>query len=264
MGLLSKAGNLGNEKELAFSDFINKYKLKFCAVLEKEIDYFLIKNSIGFDGVSIISSYSTRDYWEGICNDYNVLNVFTTENGTLAPLLQLFSFAQKDDINCISIYRSSPNRIFMLCNQQFPNACLHDLALITDCKNAVNLSTLNHLITRESKVIKMEINFEEAVESFIQAQIKDTNKSKIFINSVYNEITNRFLCYFSKDVSYRIDLNTVRSIFVVSRDLTKEHLVNHIILNLSGVIGNYSEIINFNISGIANSIPEINEYLQVE
>ena len=60
-----------------------------------------------------------------------------------------------------------------------------------------------------------------------------------------------------------ISNNSVKTIFVVTKDLTQEHLVNHIILNLSSVIGKYSEIINFSLDGTANSIPEIKEYLQV-
>ncbi len=264
MGLLSKAGNLDSKKELAFSEFINKYKLKFCAVFEKEDNFFLIKNSIGFDGPSIISSYSTQDYWDGICDEVNVLNIFSNENRTLTPLLQLFSFAQKDDIESISIYKTSPTRIFMFCNQAFPKNCIEDLPFITDTESKINLHSINHLITREAKVLKMEVDFQEAVESFIQAQVKDKHKALKFHDSVFNEISNRFLCYFSKNVSLNISEHTIRTIFVVTRDLTQEHLVNHIILNLSGVIGNYSEIINFNIEGIANSIPEINEFFQVD
>ena len=264
MGLLTKAGNLEIKKDLAFSDFVNKYKLKFCAVLEKEDNFFLIKNSIGFDGASILSSYSTEDYWFGICENLNELNVFTLENGTLNPLLQLFSFAQKDDIEKISVYRPSENRIFILCNQNFPKESISDLYRIGNCKQTTKIDNLNRLITRESKVIKMQVDFQEAVDSFIQAQIRDKKKAVLFHESVYNEISNRFICYFSKEVAFNLEKYIIRSVFVVTRDLTQEHLVNHIILNLSGVIGNYSEIMTFTVDGIANSIPEIKDYLQVE
>ena len=92
MGLLTKANTLDKEKGMAFSDFVKKYKLKFCAVFEKNDNNFLIKNSIGFDGVSILSSLSTQDYWNGICSNFNELNIFSDDNRTLFPLLQLFSF----------------------------------------------------------------------------------------------------------------------------------------------------------------------------
>ena len=263
MGLLTKANTLDNEKGMAFSDFVKKYKLKFCAVFEKNDNYFLIKNSIGFDGVSILSSLSTQDYWNGICSNLNELNIFSDDNRTLFPLLQLFSFAQKDDIKTIAIYRFSPNKIFMLCNQDFPKECINDLLTVNDSKESINFISLNRLITRESKVLKMTIDFQEAVESFLQAQVKDKEKAALFMPSLCKEISNRFLCYFSKDVSSCISNNSVKTIFVVTKDLTQEHLVNHIILNLSSVIGKYSEIINFSLDGTANSIPEIKEYLQV-
>ncbi|MCR4579660.1 MAG: hypothetical protein K5681_04855 [Treponema sp.] len=264
MGLLSKAGHLETNKGLAFSEFINKYNFKICALFEKKDNFFLIKNSIGFDGASILSSYSTVDFWNGICDTVEELNIFTDDNGTLSPLLQLFSFSQKDDIESVAVYKPSNSKIFISCNQKFPKECIHDLCNLDENKKIINLESLNRLITRESKVIEMEVDFEEAVESFLQAQVKDKTKAATFIDSIYNEISNRFLCYFSKNVSVRINQHSSRAIFVVSRDLTQEHLINHIILNLSGVIGNYSEIINFNVSGIANSIPEIKEFLQVE
>lgn len=262
MGLIAKAGSLEPSTGLAFSDFVNKYKLRFCAVFEKDKNAFYIKNSIGFDGSSIISSCSTADFWDGICSSIKELNIFARENGTLKPLLQLFSFAQKDDIAAVSIFRLSQTKILMVCNQSFPKECTADLDCLEDKRNPIRLGTINHLITSKSKVIKMQIDFKDAADSFVQAQVIDRQRAEIFRKSVYNEISNRFLCFFAKHVSFCPNEHTVRAIFVVTRDLTKEHLINHIILNLSGVIGRYAEKISCDISGSAVSIPEIKEFLQ--
>ena len=74
---------------LAFSDFINKHSLKSCAVLDQNNSYYYVKHSIGFDALSIISSVSTADFWDGICRESQT--VYTFSEKSLSPLLQLFS-----------------------------------------------------------------------------------------------------------------------------------------------------------------------------
>ena len=71
MGLLSRASTMDNKPlpVLAFSDFINKYSLKTCALLEPEGADYIVTDSIGFDAYSIITSKSTIDFWEGICKE---------------------------------------------------------------------------------------------------------------------------------------------------------------------------------------------------
>ena len=105
MGLLSMASHLDeNQKQgLAFSDFVLKYNYKTCSLLEKKSNNYIITNSIGFDGESLIASYSTVDFWNGICQNSNSIINLSQSNNSHAPLLQLFSLNMKDYVKDFSV-----------------------------------------------------------------------------------------------------------------------------------------------------------------
>ena len=262
MGLLSKAGHLDYSEELAFSDFFIKYNLSFAAFFDRTGAFFTITNSIGFDGVSIITSESTEDFWNGICDNQMTPLTFSAKESTLTPFFQLFSFAQKDELEEVTVVKVSSERIFMVCNQVFPSSCLKDLACAKSGRSIIKPDAINHMIKRDSKVLKIEVEYSEAAESFIHSQVKGKEKEALFCSSLDSEIANRFLCFFAKNVSAVCEPYRIRAIFVVTRALTTEHLINHIILNLRGVIGKHAEIINFDFKGTAVTLADINSFLQ--
>ena len=265
MGLLSRASTLDKKEKiqgLAFSDFIIKHSLKICALLEKkESDYF-VKNSIGFDGNSIISAISTADFWNGICPVSKKIYSFTNQ-GEINPLLQLFSLNIKDNIKNLYIYKNAQSQI-LLSTEIITNKIADDIELLDNSFHICTISNLNSLIQDNSVVLKFDIDFSEAVESFITAKMKSDIKNKSYIQSaLLNEIYNRFICYYnSPDSTVLSGINTLKTVIITDKTYSIELIANHLILNIKDLLEHYAELIIIDFSGTAESCAETQAFLQ--
>ena len=264
MGLLSKASFVSTSKsELAFSEFILKYNVKTFAVFLLEDNYYSIESSIGFDGSSLITSLSTKDFWDGVCAELNKEYNFSKTGNTPNPILQFFSFEIRDDIHSISIYRTE-DKIFMLCNKEFNEELIEDMLSISPSLNSIDLDLFNKEITKDSKVFLYEIDLSEAIETYLAMKQKKTEHDILLKQSLYNEIINRFSCCFAKHAVKRLSENRIRILLNVDKSIHEEHLICHIIFVLQDVIENAAELINFENKGIATSLIELKKFIQVE
>ena len=265
MGLLSRASTLDKKEKiqgLAFSDFIIKHSLKICALLEKkESDYF-VKNSIGFDGNSIISAISTADFWNGICPVSKKIYSFTNQD-EINPLLQLFSLNIKDNIKNLYIYKNAKSQI-LLSTEIITNKIADDIELLDNSFHICTISNLNSLIQDNSVVLKFNIDYSEAVESFITAKMKSDIKNKSYIQSaLLNEIYNRFICYYnSPDSTVLSGINTLKTVIITDKTYSIELIANHLILNIKDLLEHYAELIIIDFSGTAESCAETQAFLQ--
>ena len=146
MGLLSRASILDNTTiipGLAFSDFINKYSLKTCALLESNGADYIVSDSIGLDAYSIISATSTVDFWNGICREAGHLYVFSGEEKT--PLLQLFSINLKENLNTLCVYKNAAGKI-LLCEGTVSEEVTKAFENVSNTQHKINILTLNPLV----------------------------------------------------------------------------------------------------------------------
>ena len=266
MGLLSRASTLDSEPELpglAFSDFINRYSLKFCAVLEsKDSDYF-IQNSIGFDARSIISSISTADFWKGICPEKSKL--YTFKGTDTSPLLQLFSFALKDFVKEISVYKNSSSKI-LICSGILSDKACEDFERVTNEEHIPDVLTLNPFVKDGSVVLLFKLNLSDAVRTFYEEEyITSSDDSEYFYNAVTNEITNRLSCIYNlPDSTVKAGTNTIKTVLVTDKTYSPALIKHHIILNLKEVLEKHAELIQFDFEGTADSCDAIQSFLQAE
>ncbi len=266
MGLLSRASTLDeneNKQGLAFSDFILKYSLKSSAMLEHNGMDYIITQSIDFDAYSIISSNSTCDFWNGICKENNKIYKFT---GTeISPLLQLFSLNMKEEIKEISIYRNSASNILLSFNEITKSAA-EDFENISSDPRAVNIYSLNPQIKENTVVIKLMIDFSEAIESFLQSEIKtDDSLFEKAQTSIFNEIYNRFVCFYNlPDATVKSGKNLLKTVFITGKAYSIELITNHFIFNLRDLLGNNAELIRVDYCGAATSCDQIQNFLQAE
>ena len=264
MGLLSRASTLDkteNFQGLAFSDFINKHSLKTCALLEKnEADYF-VKNSIGFDAESIISAVSTSDFWEGICPQAKKIYSFTNQE-EIKPLLQLFSLNLKENLKNLFVYKNEKSQI-LISTENIAEETACDAEIIDDKNHECNISSLNPFIKDDSVVLKLNIDYSEAVESYIKAKCKNVNLQDFVHIALSNEIYNRFICYYnSPDSTVKSGTDSLKTVIIADKTYSIELITNHLILNLKEVIEHYAELIQIDFSGTAESCAETQDFLK--
>ena len=266
MGLLSRASTLDEteiKQGLAFSDFILNYSLKSSAMLESNDMYYIITQIIDFDADSIISSKSTCDFWDGICKENQKIYKFS--GNEISPLLQLFSSNMKDEIKEVYVYRNSASKILLsLC--EITVSAADDFENITSDAHSVNIFSLNPQIKENSAVIKLMIDFSEAIESFLQSEIKsDDSLFEKAQMSIFNEIYNRFICFYNfPDATVKAGKYLLKTVFITGKAYSVELITNHFIFNLRKLLGNNAELIRVDYCGAATSCEQIQNFLQAE
>lgn len=263
MGLLTKASLLSNDKKLAFSDFIISHNIHAFAVFKKQDNFYSIVNSIGFDGASLLSSLSTVDFWNGICLEESKVYDYDCENKSLNPMLQFFSFEMLDELKSVSLYKKD-DFIYMLCNKQFENKIINDLSLLDFNFFNIDLNEINKTLTKDSKLLKFQVSFKEAVASYLSIKVRDDENIETFRHSITNELINRFSTSFSKFSTILENDEILKILININKSIQEEHLICHIVYSLRKVIGHSAELISFTSLGQADSINEVKDFLKVE
>ncbi|MBP5519123.1 MAG: hypothetical protein J6X84_00895 [Treponema sp.] len=264
MGLLSRARVLDNNPGLAFSDFVLKNSLKTCAVLELKDNNYFIAQSIGFDAFTISSSISTSDFWNGVCAENKKIYYFDEQNA-IFPFLQLFSEAFKEDLSELSVYKNSKNQIF-ICKGKLSEQAAADFENLNDKTHQIDFEKLNQNIKSGSFVLKFEIDFCEAVESFLETEIAGQRQFFPEIkNAIFMELYNKFACNFNFVDATKYVLNgKIKTILIADKNYSVELITNHFILNLREVLANFAELINFEFLGTSESGAETQDFLKAD
>lgn len=235
-GLLKKANLLSMKKGLAFSNFIQKYKSSIFAIFTKQDNFYFISNSLGFDGESILASYSTIDFWEGLISENNKIYNFSNDDNTLLKMLQFFSFEMKEKITKVSIYKNN-DKIIFLCNEELSNEFIHDVNFLNENYESFDNSFKNNY----------SISLKPAVDSFIMEKAKyKASIHAVFRQALNHEILNRIILFFNcKDFS----LNFSNSLIQLNSNITIDEklLLTHLIFNINEVIGNKSKLIELSV-----------------
>lgn len=219
-GLLDSVSHLNLTSSLTHIELIKKYSINYFCKLEANDRYF-ITNSINFDPKSILLSYSTVDFWNGISPIENKLYSFSITDNSILSLFQLFSFELKDQIKHILVLRQN-NCVFLCCfNNLFSG---NTSALQKDLSRVSFETTISNSISNDNyKLLKININ--SVLNSTLENNIR--NKfylKKLFSNALYNEILNRFLLYFSLVNIQETNIFEVGVPQNISTDLIIKHL----------------------------------------
>ncbi len=190
VGLLKKSLMLSLNHKLDFFEFAQKYKIPIFASFKKHNDKFLISECFGFDGISILSSISTSDFWKGTIKSQNKWYEFSTKNNNLLSFYQFFSFEQKDKINFVYINVLDNETILMICDK-VENECIFCKDIIEDYKNIqnqqkINLSEFNR--NKDDVINKYSINFESVIKDFIANNLKNIEYNEYFTDVLSKEV----------------------------------------------------------------------------
>lgn len=275
MGLLSKAETIDFAelnsakqnsiiKKISFSEFICKNKITSCALFENIDDKYFITNSVGFDANTIISSESTKDFWNGLCSENSVKN-FSKKENTISPLLQFFSFTMSENLESISVFKTA-NKVLIVCNKEITAEMKNQFLQIENNFSKPECENLSSLINSKSKCLNCTINFEEAIDSFLSSNVKDKNVSAIFKKSLFNEFANRIIGYTNIDAVkvFEDDSYKVKAIFVTKNDTPFQLLMTHLIMNLREVIGDFSDLLEIFSEENCQTFMQLKNFLQEE
>ena len=240
VGLFKKSLMASENRRLDFFEFTGKYNLKISALLKNINGNYRINNCIGFDGKSVCLSVSSTDFWDGTISQINKLYTFDAASSDALPFFQFFSKELKEKISKIQILKTQNNSIFFLCNSSIKE----DSDLIADLE-AVEYTPITFETKKDSAknfdfAQSFEINFSEALESFVLANSKhDVQFSKVILNELYYNMTNNFQNPDKLDYS-----DDGIFILYIKHELPVELLYNHMKIECSFVLGNHSELIN--------------------
>lgn len=254
MGLLSKASGLDFSEKLVFTDFLIKHNIKTCAIYESSNNIFFIKNSIGFDASSILSSDSTFDFWNGVCSRKNFVYKFQKEDNSINCMLQFFSYGMNEELEYISLYRPSDDKILLLVNKEITTDIISDFYKLTDQKiDYVNISNLN--LQDSESAYKYEISLNEAVSAY-NFEEQDSIK-----NEIYNRIK---ISLFDKNHSIRLNENKIRLFFLAPKDFNGDSFAPHLKCIISEIIDSNSNKLNISFAGASDNLQEIQLFMKVE
>lgn len=272
MGLLSRTLSLSQEKKvsektISFIQFTKKFNISLCALFSKIDNNYLITNSVGFDGISIISSISTNDFWDGTINNPNKWYSFTT-NSEMVPFFQLFSFNQKDKIKGIYICRFE-DKVFMVCSTEsinfIPNdSIIKELFFINfDTKEDKKEISIN--LEKNENIYKFQIDVKNAIEFLVGKNLRKLEYKNIIQNSILNEI----YLFLEKSFSYPNLISTnsfgiFNIAFVSESQLSEKLLQTHLIKELYSILDEESNLLILANLGKSNSYKDVMDFLQAK
>lgn len=247
---------LKKNKLFAFSDFITKYKIQVFAIFELAGNYYTVKDSLGLDGKTITNfAVAQEDFTSIFCYK----KIVTVNKNNYDFLSKVFSNMKELHDN-ISFCKISNNYI-MFCDCEISEQMLDDFQKINNSnKLDYELITQNYSENENSYIAK--IDFEEAIETFVCTNAMKQLSKNIFLNSIFTEICNRFLFWYSYPFFCKQNDDYSLKLFIPSKiKLPNELLLTHIIFNLKDILDNCAEIINIEVFEIKQK-EDIQKYFE--
>lgn len=264
VGLLKKSLTVSKDDGLDFFEFIDKYNFNFFALLKEEDGIYCIDHCAGFDGISICHSVSTKDFWDGILNQKNKLFEFSLKDNSLQPFYQFFSGALKDKLSNIYAFMKDDESIVLFAcdNMTADKAVLvQDLTSLTE-----HQYTKHHALPdlSQNNLYLYEIDFSEAIDSFILANAKPDAKDRLkaaIANQIYYNLLHNF------PLPSRIVQNEnagFKAACCFTQDLPFELISNHIRFDNSYILQEHANLMTMNYCGKAETQDKLKDFLQAE
>ena len=170
----------------------------------------------------------------------------------------------KENLENLYVVKNSSDHI-LISEQEITNQSLTDFSELNDTKHLIKIENLNALIKENSFVLKFQIDFSEAIDSFLSSQKNPKDTINFERTALLNELYNRFICSFNNiDASTLTKDNILKTVFITDRNYSIELITNHIILNLREVLSDSAELTQINYIGTAESYTDTKTFLQAE
>lgn len=257
----SPVKNIAKNNELfTFSDFIKKYNISSFAICQLIGDFFVIKDSLGFDGKTISHFLLSATDCNLIFSENKNIAVININNFDF--LLNIFSDNQKQNNLEFSFCKIS-NNYLMICNCEITNDLLNSFSTVNNQHN-IDFDLIKKNVSLNYNVYAVKIDFQEAIETFLCSCPHLKIEKNILFLSIFAEIYNRFLfCYNFPYFCKQNENYILKSCFFTKEEIPEELLINHIIYNLKDVLENSAEIINITAEKTKN-FSEIQDFYRAE
>ncbi|MBR5646525.1 MAG: hypothetical protein IKX23_07815 [Treponema sp.] len=265
VGLLKKSLQLSLNHGLDFFQFSQKYKIPFFAELKKINGNYVINNSYGFDGVSILSSISSPDFWNGTIKEKHKWYEFSAKRNNLLPFYQFFSFNQKDYINYVYIYYCDNDTILMICETD-ENEAVYCNEIIEDYRK-IEYSPkldLNDFKRQKTDIItKYTIDFTDSVNQFLTQHSANETYLEHFKKVFDNQIHLMLLQNFSRPDFVSRKEKFIYNALIFSKSPVDDELIQfHIKKSFEEMLESCSQAVTITCKGNASSYLEIQDFLQ--
>lgn len=267
--LLKKYVRESAVKRLDFYEFTKKYNLKICAILEAYKNNIVVSNCVGFDGITIISTLSTIDFWTGTIPSRNQWYKFSTSDNTIAPFYQFLSFNLKEKIENIYIYYTDSDKILLLCSDTEIDLT-DDKYLLDDFTHLVEsedkeIDNTKIEIDVDSTITKYSLEIEKAVKTFLALNLTNLEFldyfKKIFYNAIFYELNNflnrHYYIYHTEEVKFNF-------ISLIKTDISDSLFIEHLKKNLAPLLDEEVNLLVLHNLGKASSYSEISSFLKAE
>lgn len=234
IGLLQKANLLLNER-LAFFDFLQKNNFPNCAILQNKSNFYIIFQSFGFDGDTILRSFSSYDFWQGTLPIQNQIYNFDIGELNINQFFQFFSENQNEKINSLSIFKSKNSEILIFINENISKKILYDFEKLNLEKKITNKKK-DFLSLNKNNLLHFTLNLNFCVENFIKSKKINNLYENDFSNAIKNEIFNRIFQKFHQD--FFIEQTSQKIIFYAlnNREVSFEQLKKQIFNLVENII----------------------------
>ena len=201
--LLKKYVKESSEARLTFVEFAKKYNLGMCAVLEQYNDKYMVSDSIGLDGFTVITTIATPDFWNGTIPSRNQWYKFSTSDNTITPFYQFLSFNMKERIENIYIYYTDTNKILFLCSDNEIDLS-NDKLLLDDFRFMLKIEDKKEIdnekieIELDTIINKYSIEFEKAVKTFLALNLENLEYLNYFKKVFHKIVWYTLNTYFNR------------------------------------------------------------------
>ncbi len=219
---------------LDFFDFIKQHSIPFAALFTKDNDLYYSQFSAGLDGLSVCSSVSTADFWDGLITQKYKLYNFSAKDNSIGPLYQFFSDKLKDKIEKVCVYKTKDDSILVLCN--------YDSQTDFEKTGFIDAAFIQKQIAKPTQIF--EADFTEAIDSFIIANHKTEYKDKIF-TAISNALRQRLNKAFDEESCVKTLADGKFCILIDSKDFIPYEIIsNHLRLDYSYILDEHSQLLS--------------------
>ncbi len=268
--LLKKYVKESSEARLDFFEFTKKYSLSTCAILELHDNEYVVSDCIGFDGISIIQTLSTADFWNGTIPSKNQWYRFSTSDSTITPFYQFLSFNLKEKVENIYIYFSAESsKILMICSIDEVDLTddadlLEDFKLLKEEKpEEIDNSKIE--ISVDSVINKYSIDFEKAVKTFLALNLDNIDYLDYFKKIIYQVLWYQLNSYLNRHYYiYHTSESAFNFISFTKTQIEDKLFLQHLKKNLETILNDQADLVILHNLGTASSYSEITSFLKAE